>query len=92
MAQTAINDAIQLARNLSHSAVGKPLEVYTPTLPIYVVPIGMGWAVAQVGSTISVGADGWKIRRDADYFVLSSFLPEKIAKKHWQAAFQIAKI
>lgn len=92
MAQTAINDAVQLADNFKRYSAGEKIVEYKETLPIYVVPIGHEWAVAQVGDKISVGSEGWKIRRDADYFVLSSFLPEDIAKIHWEKAFQIAQI
>ena len=92
MAQTAINDALQLAKNLRHLAKNEPLDTYEPVQPVYVVPIGMGWAVAQVGDEVKTASDGWKVRRDADLFVLSNFLSKDLAKKHWQAAFQIAKI
>lgn len=92
MAQTAIGDAIQLAANFKRFAKGEATQEYNEDLPIYVVPIGHDWAVAQVGDKIHVGDAGWKIRRDADYFVLSNFLPEDKAKEHWQAAFQIAQI
>ncbi len=92
MAQTAITDAIQLAENFKRFATQEELLEYTANQPIYVVPIGLAWAVAQVGDKISVADEGWKIRRDADYFVLSNFLPELKAKEHWQAAFQIAQI
>lgn len=92
MAQTAITDAIQLADNFKRYAHGEPIAEYQPNLPTYVVPIGHDWAVAQVADKVYVGDEGWKIRRDADYFVLSNFLPEAKAKEHWQAAFQIAQI
>lgn len=92
MAQTAINDALQLAANFKRFAAGEKIVEYEPVLPIYVVPIGHEWAVAQVGDSISVGDAGWKIRRDADLYVLSNFLSEDIAKDHWQKAFQIAQI
>lgn len=92
MAQTAISDAVQLADNFKRFANGEKIVEYIPELPVYVVPIGHEWAVAQVGDKISVGDDGWKIRRDADYLVLSSYLPEAQAKDHWEKAFQIAQI
>lgn len=92
MAQTAIDDALQLAANFKRYARGEPIVNYETKLPVYVVPIGHEWAVAQVGDTLHIGIDGWKIRRDADYFVLSNFLPEASAKEHWEKAFQIAQI
>lgn len=92
MAQTAIYDAIQVAANLKKLANNKELKAYTPQLPIYVVPIGKEWAVAQTADKIVSGVDGWKVRRDADYFVLSSFLPEEVAKEHWQSGLKVADI
>jgi hypothetical protein len=83
---------VQLAENFKRLARNEQLLEYTENQPIYVVPIGLAWAVAQVGDKISVDDEGWKIRRDADYFVLSNFLPDAIAKEHWEAAFQIAQI
>jgi NADH dehydrogenase len=92
MAQTAITDAIQLADNFKRYVNGEELKQYEPKLPVYVVPLGHEWAVAQDGEKVIIGADGWKVRRDADYYVLSNFLPEQLAKEHWEKAFQIAHI
>ncbi len=93
MAQTAITDAIDLAANFKRFMNGKEVVPYLPRLPIYVIPIGPEWAVAQMpDGQILTGADGWKVRRDADYFVLSNFLPEAVARKHWERAFVIAQI
>ena len=92
MAQTAISDGVFLANNLIRTLNGSDRETYIPQTPIYVVPIGLGWAIAEVDGCIKTGAEGWKVRRDADMFVLSNYLHEELAKKHWGAAFLIAKI
>jgi len=92
MAQTAITDAVQLADNFKKFASGENITQYSPKLPIYVVPVGHEWAVAQVGETISSGDEGWKIRRDADLYIYESFLSKDLAKQHWEKAFQTATI
>jgi NADH dehydrogenase FAD-containing subunit len=59
MAQTAITDAIQLSDNFKRFAEGQPIVEYSPKQPVYVVPIGHEWAVAQVGETISFRQCRW---------------------------------
>lgn len=90
MAQTAIYDAVQLAANFKRYARGDDALMYEPQQPVYVVPIGPDWAVAQKGEEVLIGDAGWDIRRQADYMVLSSFLPEDLAKIHWQKGMQLA--
>lgn len=92
MAQTAINDAHQLASNFKRFVQGEEIKPYKPHPPVYVVPIGREWAVAQQGKELVVGKEAWGIRRDADYFVLHSFLPKTLAQEHWRKAYEIARV
>lgn len=92
MAQTAISDAEQLAANFNRYAQGEDLVAYKPKKPLYVVPIGHDWAVAQKGTHVLTGDAGWKLRRDADLAVLQSFLSEDLAKEHWEKGLQIARL
>lgn len=92
MAQTAIYDGIQLATNFARFVEGKELIPYEPQPPIGVVPIGKEWAVVMKDGKLLTGADGWKIRRAADLWVLSNFLPDKLAKEHWRKGTQIAQL
>ncbi len=92
MAQTAITDAVQLAANFKRFMDGNELAPYEPHLPVYVVPLGKEWAVAQTETGVVSGDAGWKVRRDADYFVLSNFLPEKLAREHWEKGLQTAQL
>ncbi len=92
MAQTAINDAEQLAANFKRYVRGQTLVPYEPRIPIYVVPIGEQWAISQKGDKVLTGKAGWRVRREADFFVIRSFLPESLAKKHWERATQVAEL
>lgn len=92
MAQTAINDAIQLAANFKRYVRDEPIQPYVAEPPIYVVPMGGEWAVAQQGDKVSSGTSAWKVRRQADLDVMNSFLDKRLAEKHWQKAFEIAEI
>ncbi len=92
MAQTAINDAVQLAKNFKRFMDGKSLTAYKPQPPIGVVPIGKEWAVVRQDDKLLTGAAGWKVRRAADLWVLSNFLSTKQAKEHWAKGVQTAQL
>lgn len=92
MAQTAITDAKQLAANFKRFVRKEDIKPYKPHPPVYVVPIGHEWAVAQQGKEIVAGKKAWDIRREADFYVLHSFLPKKVAQEHWRKAYEIARI
>jgi NADH dehydrogenase FAD-containing subunit len=92
MAQTAINDAVQLADNFKRFVRDQPLKEYEDHPPIVVVPIGPNWALSPKGTHILTGEAGWKVRREADYFVLSNYLAEADAKRHWEKGLQVAKL
>lgn len=92
MAQTAISDAMQLAQNFKRFVKGEDLHKYRPHQPVYVVPMGNEWAVAQQGATVVAGSKAWKVRRDADFYALNSFLGEKLAREHWNKLHTIAQV
>jgi NADH dehydrogenase len=92
MAQTAIDDAIQLAKNFKRFTRGEEIVPYKPHMPVYVVPMGGEWAIAQQGKEIVSGREGWNIRRQADFFVLHNFLSKEVAEEHWNAEHQAAHI
>lgn len=92
MAQTAITDAIQLAKNFTRYVDNKPLIGYKPHVPIGVVPIGREWAVVRQNDKLLTGAKGWEVRRAADLWVLENFLPPKLAKEHWSRGIQVAQL
>lgn len=92
MAQTAISDAVQLANNFKRYVRGEDIRPYEALTPLYVVPMGGEWAIAQQGNKIVTGTAAWKIRRQADFDVLHNFLDKRLAEKHWHKALEIAEI
>ncbi len=91
MAQTALHDAIYLAKNLVRLHQNKKLIEYHDHPPLYVVPIGHGWAVYQYGERIKTGYRAWRIRRRADLSIARNFLPYKQALRTWRKGNQRAK-
>lgn len=83
MAQTALYDALFLARNLIAEARGKTMQPYTPKAPITVVPVGPGWAAVLWGKVQLFGLIGWLLRLAADARGYSDYEP------WWQAGEQL---
>ena len=75
MAQTALYDAIFLARNLIREAEGDAMEPYTPKPPITVIPVGTGWAAVQWGKVQLFGFVGWMLRLAADAKGFADYAP-----------------
>lgn len=67
MAQTALHDAKYVTKNLKRYANGKRPLAYKPKKPVYVVPVGKGWAVVVWGKLHIYGRLGWILRRAADW-------------------------
>lgn len=85
MAQTAIHNALYVAGDILANQAGKRHRDYKPKPPIYVVPIGPGWAVYQKGSVVRTGRFGWRVRRNADLEIFRYFEPYEKAIKLWAA-------
>ncbi len=90
MAQTAIHNAIALAKNLKRSVNVQHQVPYIPKRPDYVVPIGGEWALLETEKEILHGAEGWEARRNADLWVLENFLVYNLANNHWQHGNKLA--
>ena len=82
MAQTALYDAVFVAKNLNRQLRGKKLKPYRPKPPITVIPAGDHWASVQWGPLTFSGRLGWWLREIAD---LRSF---KDYEPWWRAAEQ----
>lgn len=67
MAQTALHDAKFVANNLKRHADGKRPLAYKPKTPIYITPVGKGWAIVVWGKIHFYGRLGWWLRRAADF-------------------------
>lgn len=91
MAQTALSDAMYLARNFIREQKGEKIRKYSPKAAIYVVPIGGKWAVMQNGTSVRSGAYGWAMRRRGDLRVYKNFEPIKKAYKLWRKGNHLAR-
>lgn len=82
MAQTAQRQGAYLAKVLAENTLmgtTKDLPLYEAKKPVFVVPVGEKWAVAQWGSVLLFGYDAWLLRRVADFRYFLSILPFKKA-------------
>jgi NADH dehydrogenase len=83
LAQTAINDANFVARDISARLNGRNRPVYKPRRPITVTPVGSGWAVVERGTFHMTGRLGWWLRRLADLIAYHDIQPWSKAVKVW---------
>lgn len=67
MAQTALHDAIYVTKNLKRWAAGKQPLAYKPKRPVYITPVGKGWAMVTWGGLHFYGRLGWWLRKAADW-------------------------
>lgn len=86
LAQTALHDALFVARNIKRHQDGKKPKAYKAVMPPTVVPVGDRWAIFEWhGLRIS----GWPaaiIRRAADFIGYSDMLPIGQALGVWRAS------
>lgn len=92
MAQTALHNAIYVAKSLVLENSGKIPKKYRPKKPVYVVTVGQKWAIAQIGPNIFSGKAGWSVRRQADLAIFKNFQPYKEAIKTWRKANKMGKL
>ncbi len=86
MAQTALHDGKFLAENLSRRTDGSKMLVYEPRQPIYVTPVGEGWAAVLWGRKQIYGHLGWWLHRAAEWVGYHDLEPWWPAGRHWIAA------
>lgn len=85
MAQTALHDGSYIAMNLIRLSEGKPAKDYLPKAPIYITPVGAGWAAMLWGHTQVYGWAGWVMRSAADLIGYHDLQPIVPASKRWLA-------
>lgn len=89
LAQTALHDALFVARNLKRKKNRQELKKYKAVKPPVIVPIGEGWALFEWhGITLS----GWIaafLRRAADFIGYTDILPIGHALGAWRASSQL---
>ncbi len=87
MAQTAVYDGAFVAKNLKRILDGKDPKPYKPEKPVYVTPVGHGWAAALWGKIEIFGIFGWFLRSAADAKAFSEIESPMEATKHWFTEF-----
>lgn len=88
MAQTALHDAKFVAANLARQAKTKKMKTYSVKKPVYVTPVGKGWAAVLMNSIHIYGWSGWVLRSAADFRAYSDYEPWWKAGKHWLAEYE----
>jgi NADH dehydrogenase len=85
LAQTALHDALFVAKNLERQEKGKAPKKYKPVRPPVVVPVGENWAVFE---WYFIRLSGWMaslIRQAADVIGYNDILPLGQALGVWRA-------
>lgn len=67
LAQTALRDAVAVSHNLIRQAHNQSPVPYKPKKPIYVYPVGEGWAAVIWGPVVFYGVLGSLLRTAADW-------------------------
>lgn len=86
LAQTALHDALFVARHLERKDAGKKLKKYKAVMPPVVVPVGKGWAVFEWHGLRLYGWIGALLRRVADFIGYNDMLPIGQALGVWRAS------
>lgn len=87
MAQTAVLDGAFVAENLKRQLDNKDMKPYKPKKPIYVTPVGEGWAAVMWGKVELFGSVGYLLRQAADAKAYSELEPLMNAVRHWFTEF-----
>lgn len=85
LAQTALHDAIFVARNLERKQAGKKRRLYKAKLPPVVVPVGENWAVFEWHKLRLSGWPAALLRVASDMIGYSDILPLGQALGVWRA-------
>lgn len=86
LAQTALHDALFVAKNINREQAGKPLRRYKAVRPPVVVPVGENWAILEWHSLRLYGWVGALLRRAADFIGYNDMLPLGQALGVWHAS------
>ena len=86
LAQTALHDAVTVARNLRRKANNKKPKKYRARLPASAIPVGKRWAVIEWRWIRIYGIVGAMIRRVADLIGYMDIMPIGTSIGAWRAA------
>jgi NADH dehydrogenase len=84
LAQTALHDALFVARHIKNVATGQPVADYKAVMPPVVVPVGAFWAVFEWRKLRITGIVAAVLRRAADFMGYSDMLPLGQALGVWR--------
>lgn len=85
LAQTALHDAIYVARDIIRAKQGHPRPAYRVIKPPVVVPVGIRWAILEWNWILVSDFFGHLIRRAADFVGYSDMLPIGLAFQSWRS-------
>jgi NADH dehydrogenase len=85
LAQTALHDALFVAKNIVRAKKNQPLKEYKAVMPPVVVPVGENWAVFEWHKLRLGGWIASVIRRMADLIGYSDVLPIGLSLGAWSA-------
>ncbi|MCA9327788.1 hypothetical protein KDA14_04640, partial [Candidatus Saccharibacteria bacterium] len=88
MAQTAIYDADFVVHNLRFEYEGRPKLAYRPKEPVYITPVGEGWASVLWGDFHFNGRLGWWLRNIADFKAFWDIEPLTDAAEQWATTYE----
>jgi NADH dehydrogenase len=86
LAQTALRDAVFVAKNIKRDQDGQPMLAYKAVMPPVVVPVGKGWAVFSWKKIVLTGWVASLIRRAADLIGYHDILSWSRAISIWAAS------
>ncbi len=89
MAQTALYDAVFVAKNLTRNWAGKTTRPYKPKLPATIIPAGPNWAAVDWRGLHFYGWLGWWLREAADWLAFHDYVPWWKAMEQWVTEFGI---
>ena len=89
LAQTAVYDGQYVADIIKKHLSGQAVEPYQPKRPIYVIPVGHGWAAVLWGKRQLFGKPGWWLRQLADFIAFRDLEPWWTATEQWIKEFGI---
>ena len=87
LAQTALHDAIYVAEDIARKQAKQTRKNYKPKRPIYVIPVGEGWAAVLWGKVQIYGWLGWLLRLAADARAYSDYEPWWRVPPQWATEF-----
>jgi NADH dehydrogenase len=86
LAQTALHNAVYVARAIQAQHRGVTPPIYHPRLPVQAIPVGRRWAAIEWKSIRIYGWIGAIIRRFANLHGYAEILPVNTALGAWRAA------